>query len=76
MSLPLDVMSVREGLVGAETFAAVHPRSNRKLALDLAKMSGRAEHYRYIFFSSPAFPGYRRLPQFESGGVEVWSVDI
>ncbi len=35
-SLPLDIMSVVDGLVGAETFAAVHPRNNNKLDIDLA----------------------------------------
>ena len=30
-SLPLDIMSAREGLVGAETFAAVSPFNNDKL---------------------------------------------
>src|SRR5271156_7229809 len=28
MALPLDIMSEEPGLVGAETFAAVHPRNN------------------------------------------------
>lgn len=27
---PLDVMSLADGLVGAETFAAVHPDNNQK----------------------------------------------
>lgn len=73
---PLDVMSVSEGLVGAETFAAVHPCNNRKLAKDLAKLAGRTEAHRYIFFASPRFPGTARLPRFERGGVQVWSVDV
>ena len=76
MPLPLDIMSVLEGEVGAETFAAVHPRNNGKLAGDLAKMSGRIERYRYVFFCSPAFPGFQRLRQLETNGVEVWSVEI
>ena len=37
MSRPLDIMSQAEGLVGAETFAAVTPSNNGKLAADLAK---------------------------------------
>jgi hypothetical protein len=49
-SEPLDIMSEAEGLVGAETFAAVDPSNNRKLALDLAKMAARPEQHRYIFF--------------------------
>lgn len=76
MSLALDIMSLEDGEVGAETFAAVHPRNNGKLAGDLAKMGGRPERHRYVFFCSPAFPGYQRLSQFEANGVEVWSVDI
>jgi len=65
----LDSMSEVEGLVGAEIFAAVDPRNNRKLA-------GRAERHRYAFFASPQFPGTTRLPQLERGGVQVWSVDV
>lgn len=76
MSLPLDIQSVAEGMVGAETFAAVDPRNNRKLAEDLAKMAARPEAHRYVFFSSPKFPGSARRPQFERDGVEVWSVEI
>lgn len=73
---PLDIMSEAGGLVGAETFAAVDPRNNSKLALDLAKMAARTERHRYIFFMSPKFPGPHRLPQFERDGVQVWSVDV
>ncbi len=73
---PLDVMSEVEGLVGAETFAAVDPRNNRKLAKDLVKLAGRAERNRYVFFASPLFPGTARLPRLERDGVQVWSVDV
>jgi hypothetical protein len=73
---PLDIMSEVEGLVGAETFAAVDPQNNRKLRGDLDKMAARQERYRYVFFLSPKFPGNNRLPQFERSGVQVWSVDI
>lgn len=75
-SQALDIMSAVPGLVGAETFAAVDPRNNRKLAFDLAKLAGREERHRYVFFMSPRYPGNRRHPSFETGGVEVWSVDI
>src|SRR5262245_8865329 len=75
-SLDLDIMSVEAGRVGAETFAAVTPRNNGKLAADLAKLATRPEHYRYVFFMSPQFPGNERRPQFERHGVEVWSVDV
>jgi hypothetical protein len=74
--LPLDIMSEADGLVGAETFAAVDPANNKKLASDLEKLAGRPERHRYVFFMSPKFPGTWRLPQFERGGVQVWSVDI
>jgi hypothetical protein len=73
---PLDIMSEADGLVGAETFAAVDPRNNKKLVMDLDKMSARVERHRYIFFMSPKFPGAHRLPQFERDGVQVWSVDV
>jgi hypothetical protein len=73
---PLDIMSGVDGLVGAETFAAVDPRNNDKLAIDLTKMAARSDRHRYIFFMSPKFPGAQRLPQFERDGVQVWSVDV
>lgn len=75
-SIPLDIMSEVEGIVGAETFAAVDPRNNDKLAMDLAKMAMRQEEFRYVFFMSPRFPGSRRLAQFERDAVHVWSVDL
>ena len=76
MSIPLDVMSRRDGFVGAETFAAVHPRNNGKLAGDIAKMTARPEQHRYVFFLSPRYPGSQRRPELEIGGVQVWSVDV
>lgn len=72
----LDIMSVAEGHVGAETFAAVTPRNNGKLDADLLKLSTRKEPHRYVFFMSPEYPGNKRLPAFEQHGVEVWSVDV
>lgn len=75
-SLELDIMSVEPGLVGAETFAAVHPRNNRKLPADLAKLKSRPERYRYVFFLSPIFPRTERQARFEVPGVEVWSLEI
>jgi hypothetical protein len=77
MSIPLDIMSVADGLVGAETFATVHPRNNGKLAADLAKLKGHPEiPYRYVFFASPAFPETARLTRFEQDGVQVWTVKV
>ena len=69
-------MSEVKGLVGAETFAAVDPRNNRKLAKDLDKLASRAEVHRYVFFASPMFPGTTRRPQLERDDVRVWSVDV
>lgn len=77
MAIPLDIMSLEDDLVGAETFAAVDPRNNRKLANDLAKMNTRPERHRYVFFSSPRFPELRQLPELEDGGgVQIWSVVV
>ncbi|WP_457092719.1 hypothetical protein [Microvirga sp. P5_D2] len=75
-SLDLDIMSKAPGLVGAETFAAVTPRNNDKLAGDLRKLAARPETHRYVFFMSPRFPGNVRQPQFEKNGVQVWSIDV
>ncbi|CAN7385596.1 hypothetical protein LJR251_002321 [Rhizobium rhizogenes] len=75
-SLPLDIMSEIDGLVGAETFAAVSPHNNNKLAQDLKKLEQHHETYRYIFFMSPNFPGNTRHTRFERDGIQVWSVDI
>lgn len=75
-SLPLDIMSVREGLVGAETFAAVTPRNNGKLDGDLRKLSARPERHRYVFFASPMYPQQARQPQLEREGVQVWSLVV
>jgi hypothetical protein len=75
-SLPLDIMSEAEGIVGAETFAAVSPRNNGKLAADLAKMAQRPETHRYVFFMSPRHLKAERLSQYERDGVQVWSVTI
>jgi len=75
-SLELDIMSEKAGLVGAETFAAVTPRNNGKLAADLAKLAARSETHRYVFFMCPLFRGNNRLPQFEKHGIQVWSIDV
>jgi len=68
-SEPLDIMSGVDGLVGAETFAAVDLHNNNKLARDLAKMAARSEQYRYVFHVSkisrseaPDRAGERRDP--------------
>ena len=57
MARELDIMSVVPGLSGTETFAAVHPRDNGKLAADFIQSAARAETHRYAFYLSPAVPG-------------------
>lgn len=74
MSHPLDIMSITEGQVGAETFAAVDPRNNNKLKKDLMKLATRAERNRYVFFSSPLHPETKRRIELEANGIQVWSV--
>ena len=76
MARELDIMSVVPGLVGVETFAAVHPRNNNKLVTDLAKLAGRPETLRYVFFLSPRFPEAAQQPQLERDGVQVWSIAV
>jgi len=76
MARELDIMSVAPGLVGAETFAAVDPRNNNKLAADLMKLASRPETHRYVFFLSPRFPDATRQPQLERDGVQVWSIAV
>ena len=75
-AIALDIMSEAPGLVGAETFAAVDPRNNNKLDMDLRKLAARTEHHRCVFFMSPGFPGFKRLPHWERNGIQVWSVDV
>lgn len=75
-SLELAVMSDAPALVGAETFAAVDPKNNRKLHLDLNKMTLRTEVHRYVFFMSPLYPSAGRQERLERGGVQVWSLDF
>jgi len=72
----LDIMSSEPDLVGAETFAAVDPRNNRKIHKDLAKLAVDPSRFRYSFFYAPGFaPG--RVLSFERGdGVEVHCVAI
>ena len=76
MSEPLDIMSGVDGLVGAETFAAVDPHNNNKLARDLAKPAARSEQHRYIFFMSPKYPAPKSWTEPESAGIQVSSVDV
>ena len=74
----LDIMSVTDNLVGAETCAVVDPRNNGKIEKDLAKLAARPELHRYAFFMSPKFPGNERRPQLEldDHAVQVWSIHV
>jgi hypothetical protein len=72
----LDVMSQTNGLVGAETFAAVDPNNNRKLGADLLKLATRVERHRYVFFMSPRYPDFMRRPELEKNDVQVWSIGM
>jgi hypothetical protein len=75
MSIPLDIMSIEEGLVGAETFAAVNPRNNGKLDRDIAKMASRPEQHRYVFFGGATTIDARQR-KYERSAVQVWSVKV
>lgn len=77
MSLPLDIMSFEEGLVGAETFAAVRPGNNKKIYIDIEKLSVRDELNKYVFFCAPDYPDNKRIEQFKSKNknVKVLSLD-
>jgi hypothetical protein len=72
----LDIMSVAENMVGAETCAVVHPRNNGKIEGDVAKLEARNETYRYVFFMCPKFPRNERHSDFERNGVQVWSIHV
>ena len=79
MAQALDVMSVRQGLVGAETFAAVRGSNNKKLNRDIAKMRDRTERHRYVMFASSDAPDQRTqrlLEKEKESGVQVWRVDV
>jgi hypothetical protein len=47
-----DIVS-RDGTIAAETFAATHPNSNRKLAKDVEKVRAHGSRRKYVFFPSP-----------------------
>jgi hypothetical protein len=64
--------------VAAETFAAVHPSNNRKLAKDLQKLARTCPDAkaRYIFFGSPGFKHERQVKLESAVGIEVWAVEV
>lgn len=72
-----DIMSIEDGLVAAEVFAAVNPTNNQKLLKDQIKLSNAVEKFRYCFFSLPKYLITQRQRQLEKfANVEVWSVEI
>ncbi len=75
MALPLDIMSIKPGLVGAETFAATSPRSNDKLNKDLRKLSAVEDRHRYVFMMCPGFAEGRH-ERFDRDGIQVWAVSL
>ncbi len=73
----LDIMS-EDGKVGAEVFATVDPRNNKKLKHDSAKLIDKicADLKLYIFFMSPRYRTTRKLAgKHQCDGVEVWSLE-
>jgi hypothetical protein len=73
---PLDIMSLEPGIVGAETFAAVHWRNNGKLAKDIKKLTGRSEKHRYVFFAAPGISQGRQKGLETHPDVQVHAVKI
>jgi hypothetical protein len=61
-AIELDIMSEALGLVGAEAFAAVDPKNNNKLELDLQKLAARTEHHRYLILYVAAIPRLQEAP--------------
>lgn len=47
-----DIVS-QDGVIAAETFAATHPGSNRKLEKDVEKVRAMEAVHKYVFFLSP-----------------------
>lgn len=72
-----DIESTDDTLA-AELFAAVHPRNNRKLIKDIAKVVGRNDvQNRYVFFHSPGFSAGRQHDlETDAADVQVWSVNL
>ena len=60
-------------LIAAESFAATHLGSNRKLSKELVKMETVAAKHRYLFAYAPGLPvGFLR----NVGGVVIWGVSL
>ena len=50
-----DIESL-DGLIVAETFAAVNPNNNDKLRKDIAKVRATGARHKYVFYICPAHP--------------------
>lgn len=72
----LDVMSIEPGLVGAETFAAVDVKNNKKLRRDLEKLALRPERHRYAFFMCPTHAETALCEELGRDGIQVWSIHV
>lgn len=75
-ALECDVMSIKLGVVAAETFAAVLRTNNRKMVNDIRKLGPSPAMHRYVFFTDAACR--HRSVEYDStvDGVEVWTVDV
>lgn len=70
----LDIQSIKPDLVGAEAFAAVDFRYNRKLRNDLDKMANRREQWRYVFMMIPGKTETEHRAELDRDGVAVWAI--
>jgi hypothetical protein len=73
-----DIESVASDAVAAETFAAVNPSNNRKLAKDLLKLARKCPNARarYVFFASPGYLHERQHKLESIEGIEIWGIDV
>ena len=73
-----DIVSVLSHEVAAETFAAVHPNSNKKLAKDIQKLVRECPNARarYVFFAAPGFKHERQFVLETVSGIEVWGIEV
>jgi hypothetical protein len=73
-----DIVSLLPNAVAAETFAAVRPNNNRKLAKDISKLVRECPHAcaRYVFFAAPGFAHERQFALETEPGIEVWGVEV
>lgn len=68
-----DVESV-DGSIAAETFAAVNPRNNSKLDLDIQKVSRTSAAHKYVSYICATHPMSEPQPSSKRDGVKVVSL--